>query len=951
MDYPRLKRFLSAAIFCLYGTIGCIQAASAQTTNQPETSNDQNNAKGVPVFPVPTNADGAELLKYEGITFTPDTSPMPDIAATVRSARKTNDPSSMFITHMMYRDHIADIAYYNEGKKQNAELSPTAQHREMIRWRDEAAEASYELAILATSPSVQYEISPLFAKDDEFKKGFNWLQKAAAHGYGNAEFILGLVYFNGVGTKKDKAKGYELLVRAAAHGVINACYAVAMIHEMGLNGPKDTVKSMYWLQKAAHFGNKDAIFILAMKYADGIDVPKDEKKSEELEKLDPKYHVWTRLHRTERGNFYHKYCVYKNDESSIGWSTKESGECESYIAYHNPDDIDEDREYTVAEAAASSLDYKIDYRLAALWLKKNASIEHENIYMLRSQAHHLIGCRGELDKNKFKDILLYPDEEDDEATDYDTSTQTFKLAIIALNDYKTKPAAMLEWLNTQADAGNKDVLFTLGHLYEQNATRANNNNSLHSEIYETFYNSSYLYSPLYKKLKLKPDLAKALEYYEKAHADADARRVAIALGDEARQKKDTDKANAWYDKAIQIGEKAYQYHVQNHSDDRIVRVWARRTANTAVIKGDDSKAVEWYQRAIDRLPEANNDGKINLVWFTSALRLAQLYYSGSSAVQNKDKAAALLKIIIQQIGSHRKLIGSDSSVFDFQSIPNEIGYSDCTLYDSSLFKEEFNAILCLAEIYDQGTRTVTPNPTAALRLRQMAAELGLAFPDYQNQVSFKTIKKTIESLPKIDLQSAVEKQIIAEKDKDPYDFYIFNKLIYECEKEFRRNGYHDYGEYESAPDLKCSRILPDYQESIQKAITAITALSLASGSKHPDEIRNTFYYLAVYKGNDKQYRQKLQEDSAVYNKLVNYHYSTVRQYFEFDKDSETQLFYIWYLRQIPYAAAEKFKTLNAPKSWKEYMNEAQNLVQQNEQLRTAFGYDPAVPVQKFVAPN
>ena len=131
--------------------------------------------------------------------FEADETQMPDVAPTIRSARKNKDASSMFITHMMYRDRIGDVAYYDEGRKKNAELSAKKMHREMIRWRDEAVDASYELALLAKNPSVQYEISPLFSNDDEFKKGLNWLKKAAARGYGNAEYILGLVYFNGVG--------------------------------------------------------------------------------------------------------------------------------------------------------------------------------------------------------------------------------------------------------------------------------------------------------------------------------------------------------------------------------------------------------------------------------------------------------------------------------------------------------------------------------------------------------------------------------------------------------------------------------------------------------------------------------------------------------------------------------------------------------------------------------
>ena len=46
---------------------------------------------------------------------------------------------------------------------------------------------------------------------------------------------------------------------------------------------------------------------------------------------------------------------------------------------------------------------------------------------------------------------------------------------------------------------------------------------------------------------------------------------------------------------------------------------------------------------------------------------------------------------------------------------------------------------------------------------------------------------------------------------------------------------------------------------------------------------------------------------------------------------------IWHLRQISYAAADKFKKLNAPKAWHEYFCEAEAIVLQNVLLRTASG--------------
>ncbi|MBO4350220.1 MAG: sel1 repeat family protein, partial [Proteobacteria bacterium] len=417
------------------------------------------------VFPIPTEAEGTELLQYENVSFEADVSPMPDIATTVRSARKNSDSASMFITHMMYRDNIGDIAYYNHGKKQETELSKEELHREMIRWRNAAYDANFELAMLATNPSVVYETSPLFSDDDEYQKSLKWLKKAAAHGYGNAEYILGLVYFNGVGVKRDKKKGFELLVRAAAHGVINAYYAVGMIYEMGLNGKKDTDKSHYWLEKAVHFGSKDATFILAMKYYDGIDVPKDIDKGHELEKLDPKYHAWIKLINI---GFYHKYCTFQFDESAIGRTHKEygGGECgeDVTISRSNSAGFDEDKDdYSLEETAAYSLDYKIDYLIAAKWLRKVSTFERDYSYILHAQTHHITGCRGDLDGHSYDDIVLYPDEYDE--YDYDDYSTLFQKFIIALTDDETRPSKLKKILMDKVEADDPEAINLLGNLY------------------------------------------------------------------------------------------------------------------------------------------------------------------------------------------------------------------------------------------------------------------------------------------------------------------------------------------------------------------------------------------------------------------------------------------------------------------------------------------------------
>ncbi|MBQ9395743.1 MAG: hypothetical protein IJU23_09555, partial [Proteobacteria bacterium] len=439
----------------------------------------------------------------------------------------------------------------------------------------------------------------------------------------------------------------------------------------------------------------------------------------------------------------------------------------------------------------------------------------------------------------------------------------------------------------------------------------------------------------------------AFEYYERMNAYEDARRVAIIFGDEARQKKDTDTANAWYDKAIQMSEKAYQKYI--HDKPVLGGNWARKVANTAMIKGDEVKAVEWYERAVKESPETNSHNEINHAWFAALLSLAQLYDSDSVAVRNQDKAVELYRTMIQWIAKKGKTL--DGHSIGYANDPKE-SESNFLIFAGDInrfYKIEVNIILKLANIYETGTPTIPANPEESTRLRQLAVEVASTEPDLMKHVDLKAAKKAIETMPKLDLQSAVEKQILAEKDKAPEGFYVFDKLMIPCEKEFRKNGYEEIGEHDDGMPLECSMIEPAYQESVQKAITAITALSIASGSKHPDEIKNTFYYLAVYKGYNQQYREKLRADSAVYNAIEDYEYTTVHHYFFYDNANINKLFYIWYLRQIPYAAKDVFAKLKAPLSWDEYMAQARERMEQDAQLRTAFGYNLNEKVQPFVS--
>ena len=128
---------------------------------------------------------------------------------------------------------------------------------------------------------------------------------------------------------------------------------------------------------------------------------------------------------------------------------------------------------------------------------------------------------------------------------------------------------------------------------------------------------------------------------------------------------------------------------------------------------------------------------------------------------------------------------------------------------------------------------------------------------------------------------------------------------------------------------------PLYVESIQKAVTAITAITLAkTGKLDKDIILNTYYELAIIYGMDRNFKDKLRTYSPVYQKIHN------ETYYELPAREGNKIYNIWYLRQIPYAAAEVFKTLgNTSKAWDDYMKAAKKAVKSRNALKSGFGYN------------
>ncbi len=111
--------------------------------------------------------------------------------------------------------------------------------------------------------------------DQDLRKAFNWMEKAADQRNIEAEFWLGFYYFHGFGTDQDKALAVEWMRRAARRGYPEAQFELGRAY-LGAEGvEKDNGYAAEWLEKAAKQGHANAQTLLGVMYRNGEGVDRD----------------------------------------------------------------------------------------------------------------------------------------------------------------------------------------------------------------------------------------------------------------------------------------------------------------------------------------------------------------------------------------------------------------------------------------------------------------------------------------------------------------------------------------------------------------------------------------------------------------------------------------------------------------------------------------------------
>lgn len=92
----------------------------------------------------------------------------------------------------------------------------------------------------------------------ESSKSLEWYQEAAARGYGDALFMLGMISANCDDVPRDAVKAAEWFRQAAEQGHSDAQFKLGAMYASGDGAPKDAAKAEGWWQKAAAQGHASA---------------------------------------------------------------------------------------------------------------------------------------------------------------------------------------------------------------------------------------------------------------------------------------------------------------------------------------------------------------------------------------------------------------------------------------------------------------------------------------------------------------------------------------------------------------------------------------------------------------------------------------------------------------------------------------------------------------------
>ena len=165
----------------------------------------------------------------------------------------------------------AEAQYQMGLKYYNGRVNVDVDYKKAFEWYQKAAEQGHVKA--QNNLGLMYQTGQGTSKD--IQKAIYWYEKAVEQGNIKAHVNLADIYYEGTSVKKDYEKAYELYHFASSAGNVNANYSLGVMFSYGEGVEKDYQKSLEYFDRAAEQNSKIAHYALAVMYENGQGIKRD----------------------------------------------------------------------------------------------------------------------------------------------------------------------------------------------------------------------------------------------------------------------------------------------------------------------------------------------------------------------------------------------------------------------------------------------------------------------------------------------------------------------------------------------------------------------------------------------------------------------------------------------------------------------------------------------------
>jgi uncharacterized protein len=115
--------------------------------------------------------------------------------------------------------------------------------------------------------------------NQDYTKALEWYKRAADQGYAKAQHRLGFLYSTGQGVSQDYPEAVKWYRKAADQGYARSQNSLGSMYNQGWGVPQDYAKALEWYLKAANQGYVHVQFDLGMSYYQGQGVNQSYEES------------------------------------------------------------------------------------------------------------------------------------------------------------------------------------------------------------------------------------------------------------------------------------------------------------------------------------------------------------------------------------------------------------------------------------------------------------------------------------------------------------------------------------------------------------------------------------------------------------------------------------------------------------------------------------------------